>query len=273
MKRFLIEKKNEVKLYLTIEENDKKDDIYFLDGSETHDNLKELNEKNTKLYIYKDKCNKNNEYEFTKKFIFDFKGDYKILLKLELGKEEKLTDSSFMFYKCSKLKNIDLTFFDASNIINMSNMFAYCENLEKIDLSFFDASNVTDMSSTFKGCKNLKEINLSSFKTIQVKNMSNMFEDCENLEAIDLSSFDTSNVENMSFMFKGCKKLKDINLSSFKILKVKNVCNMFEDCENLENVYSFTIPEGVQADNVFKNCKKYIAIKGGENENFQKFKK
>lgn len=38
--------------------------------------------------------------------------------------KENLSDSSYMFYKCLNLKNIDLTFFDTTNIINMSHMFA-----------------------------------------------------------------------------------------------------------------------------------------------------
>ena len=134
---------NEIKLDLEIGKDDIKKEIYFLDNDEAHGNLKELNENNTELYIYINKETKIFQ-TFEKKYIFKLKGNYKILLKLK----NKLSDSSYMFYKCSNLKYIDLTFFDTTNITIMSNMFAY---------------------------NKLKTIDLSSFKTIKVKNMNYMF--------------------------------------------------------------------------------------------------
>jgi len=224
-------KENEIKLDIEIGKDDINKDIYFFDG-ENHENLKELNEKNTELYIYNRKENKISE-TFQKKYIFRMKGNYKILLKLK----EELSDSSYMFYKCLKLKNIDLTFFDTTNIINMSNMFAY---------------------------SNIKSIDLSSIKTYKVKNMKYMFAFCENLEQLDLSSFDTSNVEDMSFMFKSCNNIKDINLSSFKTQKVTNMSNMFEDCQSIKeiNLSTFILSKGIKKDYMFTNCKSLKKIQG-----------
>ena len=275
-------KENEIKLEVEIGADDIKKDIYFLDG-ETHKNLKELNENNTELYIYY--INKNKKKKLLKKFskynVFETERNYKVLLKFK----ENLSDSSYMFYKCLNLKNIDLTFFDTTNIINMSHMFAYnklknidlstfktikvekmdylfayCENLEQIDLTSFDTSNVKDMSFMFKGCKNIKYINLSSFKTIKVEKMDYLFAYCENLEQIDLTSFDTSNVKDMSFMFKGCKNIKYINLSSFNTKKVKDMSYMFEGCVNVENIdlSSCEISEDIKIDNIFGGCKNLL---------------
>ena len=222
-------KENEIKIYLEIKDEDLNKYINFLGG----DKFKELNKKNTELYIYQDKHNKNNEYDFGKRYKFEQNGDHKILLKLK----KKITYSSFMFLKCSKLKNIDLTFFDTSNIKNMSNMFDNCVNLEKIDLSSFDISNVDDMSSMFKGCIYLKDINLSSFKKSKVKKMCNMFEDCENLEKLDLSSFIPSKDIEMDDIFKNCKNLTDFKgFKSFKkTFKNDELKKIFKDCPKLIN--------------------------------------
>ena len=48
-----------------------------------------------------------------------------------------------MFSECKKLKKINLSNFNTSNVKSMSNMFTNCENLISIDLSNFDTSKVT----------------------------------------------------------------------------------------------------------------------------------
>ena len=47
-----------------------------------------------------------------------------------------------MFFKCSKLTNIDLSSFNTKNVTNMSYMFYECSKLTKIDLSSFNTENV-----------------------------------------------------------------------------------------------------------------------------------
>ena len=91
---------NEIELSLEIGNDDLHKDIYFLDG-ESHENLKELDQNNTELYIYTNIHNKISN-DFQKNWQFEFTGNYQILLKFK----NKLTDSSYMFYKCIKLNNI-----------------------------------------------------------------------------------------------------------------------------------------------------------------------
>ena len=56
-----------------------------------------------------------------------------------------VTDMSFMFTKCYKLREIKgLNKFNTSNDKNMSFMFYFCSNLVSLDLSNFNTSNVTD---------------------------------------------------------------------------------------------------------------------------------
>ena len=55
-----------------------------------------------------------------------------------------------MFYN-STATTLDLSSFDTSNVIDMTNMF-YNSTATTLDLSSFDTSNVTNMSNMFYGC-------------------------------------------------------------------------------------------------------------------------
>ena len=62
-----------------------------------------------------------------------------------------VTDTSFMFYLCHSLTDLDLSHFDTSKVINMSTMFYGCSSLTTLDVSSFDTSKVGDMSLMFSG--------------------------------------------------------------------------------------------------------------------------
>ena len=109
-----------------------------------------------------------------------------------------------------RIRMIDLSSYDTSNVTDMRCMFDGCSSLESLDLSGFDTSNVTNMQSMFYGCSSLESLDLSGFDTSNVTDMSSMLEGCSSLESLDLSGFDTSNVTNMLSMFDGCsKKIQD----------------------------------------------------------------
>ena len=108
------------------------------------------------------------------------------------------------------------------NIINKTSfMFYDCKLLNNIDLSNFNTNNVTKMSFMFGDCKSVTSINLSNFNTNNVTKMKFMFEGCSSLTSIDLSNFNTNNVTNMKAMFAGCKSLKKENV----ITKDKKILN------------------------------------------------
>ena len=224
--------KNEIKLIIKTEKADINNDINFLDNSDmlfedNHNKLKELNELNTEIFI------DNKKFKYIKSFKPEKEGLYEIKIKF---KNIKIKDCSYMFYNCSKLTNIDLSFFDSKDVTNMSNMFFGCSNLTNIDLTSFDTKNVTDMSYMFFYCSKLTNLDLSSFDTKNVTDMSEMFYNCFNLKNINLSSFDTKNVTEMSEMFYNCSNLKNINLSSFDTKNVTDTSFMFSNCSNLNFV-------------------------------------
>lgn len=144
------------------------------------------------------------------------------------------SDSSYMFYRCYNLKEIQFNNVDTSNVISMKLMFADCNKLENIELSRLDTSNVINMSKMFFGCQNLEKLDLTPLNTSKVENMSNMFADCYNLTTLDLSNFDTSKVTDMHGMFNACHCLKKLDLSSFNTSNVTDMKRMFMSMNDVE---------------------------------------
>ena len=60
-------------------------------------------------------------------------------------------------------------------------MFDGCKRLKELDVSGFDTTNVEDMSFMFCGCSSLKELDVRNFKVGNDTNTGNMFYGCENV--------------------------------------------------------------------------------------------
>ena len=180
----------------------------------------------------------------------DVDSDYEIKLWLDptdktayyYAEPEKVylnTNSSKMFYSASYeqgIKNIleiDLSNFDTSMVMDMSNMFYSMSKLTTLNLSNFDTSMVMDMSNMFIGMSNLTSLNLSSFNTSHVMYMKAMFAGLSNIITLDLSNFDTSKVTNMISMFSGTSNLTTLNLSNFNTSQVTIMGGMFYGMSNL----------------------------------------
>ena len=82
-------------------------------------------------------------------------------------------------------------------------MFSYYLSLEEINVSNFDAINIIDMSFMFNCCSSLKKLILSNFNTINVTNMSNMFFNCASLKELNIFNFN-NNIIKIDGMFDKC---------------------------------------------------------------------
>lgn len=98
------------------------------------------------------------------------------------------------------IENIDLSDYDASNIVYMNLMFANL-SLNEINLKCFDTSNAIDMSCMFANCDKLVELDLSSFDTRRVDEINYMLAGCRSLVRLDLSNFDASNFKSYVHIF------------------------------------------------------------------------
>ena len=121
-------------------------------------------------------------------------------------------DSSYMFYNCNNLTELDLSNLDTSNVTNMSYMFSNCNSLNEINwLNAWDTSNVTDMWWMFNGCSSLTQLDVSSWDTSNVTNMGYMFGNMTNLNTIYASnSFVTSALSGSTSL--GNMFVEDVNL-------------------------------------------------------------
>ena len=161
-----------------------------------------------------------------------------------------------MFSDCKKVKVLDLSNFDTSNVTDMISMFLHCSSLVELNLQGFVTNNVSDMASMFNGCKALKHLDLSGFDTSNVSDMACMFSGCKSLKHLDLSGFDTSNVEDMEDMFSGCSSLKELDLSNFNTRNVTDMFDMFGGCESLTklDVSNFDTSKVSNMGSMFEGC-------------------
>ena len=158
------------------------------------------------------------------------------LYTVYLSSNEIFTNTSYMFYGCSSLKQIDFSNFDTREVTDMSYMFYECSSLEQINLASFNTDKVIDMSCMFSECSSLKNLDLLKFNTNQVQDMGMMFSGCTSLKQLNLSSFTTNKVTNMSSMFSGCSSLESLNLQSFYTNEQTNVLYIFNRCLLLKQV-------------------------------------
>ena len=167
-----------------------------------------------------------------------FKNNLGEIIEIDLSKFDasKAIDMSEMFEKCNDLQTINFGNINTSSVEDIHYMFFGCSSLISIDLSNFDTSKVTNMESIFLDCKNLQTINFGNIITSSLQEMTSMFERCNSLKSIDLSNFDTSNVELMGYMFRDCKNLIRINFGNINTSSVYNMQDMFEGCSSLTSL-------------------------------------
>ena len=100
------------------------------------------------------------------------------------------------------------------NDIDVSNLDSFCNDNDKgifegtklkyIDISSWDVSNVTNMTRMFCWCKELESIgDISKWDVSKVNSMIHMFFDCKKFNQ-DISNWDVSNVMGRVGMFYGC---------------------------------------------------------------------
>ena len=166
-----------------------------------------------------------------------FKDCYK-LSKIDLSNlmTENVHDMSSMFENCVNLETllIDPNKFITKKVTFMSNMFDNCNKLKNIDLTSFDAENVNFSSYMFNECHQLEEIDLSKMKINEKANIVHMFSQCESLKQINISSFSivNKNENEMKNMFDDLKNIE-------KIIVNKNSINEFKkNFKDIESIFS-----------------------------------
>ncbi len=161
----------------------------------------------------------------------------------------KVTSVNDMFGYCYSLGNIMLgSGFDTSECTSFSYMFEHCEALTSIDLSSLDVSTAEKLSFMFLGCSALEYVNTKGWNTVSVMNMQSMFSQCSALQDLDLTSFNTLNVTNMSQMFYGCTAMSDLNLGKdFVVDNVLSSSSMIASMASKSKAVTITCVPAVKA--------------------------
>ena len=112
----------------------------------------------------------------------------------------QVTDMSFMFYECHKLKEIKgINNFITINATNIGGMFEDCNELVNLDLSNFNTYRVAVMGRMFYKCYKLKEIKgIYNFRISDMSGLTKIFDECNDLECIDISKFNSFNSQLLS---------------------------------------------------------------------------
>ena len=168
----------------------------------------------------------------------------------------KPVSTSYWFYECKNLTDVDFTNLDTSAVTDMDCMFDGCSSLTSLDVSSFDTKAVTNMYTMFQHCSSLTSLDLSSFNTSAVTSMYSMFQYCSSLTSLDLSSFNTSAVTDMDYMFDGCSSLTSLDVSSFDTSAVTSMDGMFSYCSSLTSldVSSFDTSAVTSMNYMFRDC-------------------
>lgn len=153
-----------------------------------------------------------------------------------------LKDATRMFFKCTNLKEADLSGLASDNVTTMEEMFIGCEKLEVVNLwntqmdNFLE--NVTKTQKMFYGCSSLNKLTLpKKVKTEKLESMFSMFKGCSSLTALDLSGWNLNNVIDMSGLFQYCSSLTSLKLP--KVLdtkKIQSMTSMFSGCSALTSI-------------------------------------
>ena len=131
------------------------------------------------------------------------------------------------FFASTDLEQVDLTYFDVTNINNFAYVFRNAASLKSVDISTWEPVEATSMASMFEGCTSLESVTFSeNLDTSHVTTMAGMFYDTPSLKSLDVSMFDTSSVAEASMMFYGTG-VKNLSLTNFDVSGITDLTGFF----------------------------------------------
>ena len=105
------------------------------------------------------------DYKFEKDDIYEF----------QIIFNNRFTNNEVFFEECNNIISLDLSNFNTENVTDMSWMFSNCNRIKKIiGINKFNTNKVNNMFGMFSECYKLEYLDLSNFNTENVTDMSNM---------------------------------------------------------------------------------------------------
>ena len=175
-------------------------------------------------------------------------------LKLSFNTKNKMavTNLDNAFENCVRLEEIDLTFFDFSQLTSAKNAFKGCKRLKRIIVNWGTNTVVTNLSGMFDGCKSLTDYGTMNLWTAANVNIRDMFKDCVSLKTLNINNFDTDSIsgvfdncgaEKISFVFKRTLGGDSANLNMPNLREIVNCGSLVStvNCDNSANYQPFVI--------------------------------
>jgi surface protein len=145
-------------------------------------------------------------------------------------------------FDSSGVTNLDLSYWDTSNVIDMNSMFKNTEGLRELILGGdFSTTNVTNFSYFLHG-SGVSDFDFSSLNTSSGLDMSFMLSEMINQEDYDLTSFSTSIVTTMQGMLESLESVTELDISAFDISNVINFSS-FLNSDTLNNASLINLGE------------------------------
>ena len=172
-----------------------------------------------------------------------------------------LKDAKRMFFKCTNLKEADLSGLATDNVTTMEEMFIGCTKLEVVNLwnthkaNFME--NVTKTQKMFQGCSSLNKLTLPrTVKTEKLESMFYMFDGCSSLTALDLSAWNLNNVKDVESLFKNCSGLTSVALPKVTSKKIQYMQRMFSGCSALTSIdlSGWNVENVTEMGDLFYDC-------------------
>lgn len=136
-----------------------------------------------------------------------------------------VTNTASMFNSCYEFNDSNISFWNTSNVFNMSEMF-YSANTFNQNLNGWNTSAVTDLSFMFFDATNFNG-NIESWNTGNVTDLNYMFTNAQSFNS-NIGNWNTVNVTSMYNMFQNAISF-DANIGPWNVINVQYMDSMFED--------------------------------------------
>lgn len=153
-----------------------------------------------------------------------------------------------MFNGCNSLSSVPFKNLKTDECEDMSFMFYQCSRLKEVGfINNLNTKKVRFMKATFSGCTDLKNLpeEIGRWNTENLEEINSMFNGCRSLERMpDISGWNIRKMKkegSIASMFKGCSSLREVpTIVNWKLLSRVNKNGVFSNCDNIIR----RLPEG-----------------------------
>tara|TARA_R110002153_G_scaffold141189_2_gene292183 strand:+ start:3081 stop:5447 length:2367 start_codon:yes stop_codon:yes gene_type:complete len=170
----------------------------------------------------------------------------------EIPNSKNVSNTSFMFYQCTKLKKAPEM--DLSSVVNASYMFHYCYKMKSVPS--YNFQSLVEAGSMFSICPSLVTLRNVNFGN-KLTDVSSMLNGCPSLTSVP--SFGLEYATSLSHMFYNCPALTEVPVINAPNAVITT--NMFRTCSGLSHI-EIHVPKAAETGYMFYDCKSLKSLRG-----------